>query len=422
MTNSTAEANVAPTSTAESSPAGLTRLTPRIVLSFIGTMVVAFMGANLVPVLIGAMVGKLGIEFSHAGMIATAMSVASVAAMLVTNRFVARGDRSSIARIGLLLISIGFFGAAIILTVEAVTAGFVIGGIGIGIVLASGTAAQSSTADPDKTVTTVMIINRIGATALLAIAPLFQGDLRAVLITIGLLGVFGQLVASGLPNLPGRKDLPKSAAPTRPVQTIKQGTMITWVGILLAVSMGLWSLTEDMVYSMTSALADRAGISPEVSSLLLAGKVAGGLVGAILAPLALRWIGRSLSLAIIVVVSTVTKFLMITAESPVVYGASILLWGVMYGAVLVLVFGLAAIMDVTGRTAVIVSSVYLTGVAFGPLVGGQLVEAVTPLVYALVVTVPSVIFGTVIFLIARSRRKFEAGNTTAIAVSGEATS
>jgi predicted Co/Zn/Cd cation transporter (cation efflux family) len=100
----------------------------------------------------------------------------------------------------------------------------------------------------------------------------------------------------------------------------------------------------------------------------------------------------------------------------VAYIVGILVWGVMYGAILVLFTGLAAIMDVTGRTGVFVSGFYLGGVAFGPLVGGQLVGVLTPLQYAIVVTVPSVLFAAALFVIARRNRKFEQGNTTAVPV------
>lgn len=395
-------------STQATPTAALSALTPRVVLSFVGTLVIAFMAANLVPVLIAGMVTHLDIDISIAGLLATCMSLASVFAMLITNGFVARGNRAAISRVGLVLLAGGYFLAAALMNLAGVATGLIIGGVGIGIVLACGTAAQSSTVNPDRTVTTVMVINRIGATSLLAIAPLFQGDLRAVLITIGCLGVLGLVVAGSLPSL-RTNDVDSTATPTQ-LQTI------TALGIVLAVATGLWSVTEDMVYSMTSVLADRAGIAPNIAGWLLSGKVFGGLIGALLAPVALKRLGRSTSLLIIVVVSTAAKFAMITATDPLVYGLAISIWGVMYGAVLVLLLGLAAIMDITGRTAVVVMSVYLTGIALGPMLGGQLIGAVTPLVYAIIVTVPSIAFGLVLFKIARVSRKFEDGNTTAIPV------
>ncbi|WP_440312037.1 MFS transporter [Leucobacter chromiireducens] len=400
-------------------PAGLAALTGKVIMGFVGTWVIALMAANLVPVLIAAMVQDLGVDIATAGALATGMTAGSALAMFITSRFIATADRPRLGRLGLLAMVLGYGIAAALLTTPAVMGGLMLGGIGAGIMIATGTAAASSTQNPDRTVTTVMVINRIGATALLAIAPLFHNDLRSVLIVIAALGLLGLLLAGGLPNLPATgAGLPRdtgssvAAAATPPAAS----RTVTITALVLAVSMCLWSLTEDMVYSMTSVLADQAGLTPEVSGALLAGKVGGGLLGALLAPLALRWIGRSWSLVIIIAISTITKFIMITSGSALAYSVSIVIWGVMYGAILVLVTGLAAVMDVTGRVGVIVSGFYLAGVAFGPLIGGQLVGVLSPIQYALVVTAPSIVFGAALFLISRSRRKFEDGNTTALPV------
>ena len=380
-------------------------------MGFVGTWVIALMAANLVPVLIAAMVQDLGVDIATAGALATGMTAGSALAMFVTTRFIASADRPRLGRMGLIAMILGYGAAAALMTTPAVMVGLMLGGIGAGVMIATGTAAASATQNPDRAVTVVMIINRLGATALLAIAPLFHNDLRSVLIVIAALGVLGLLLAGGLPNSPGadlRIDTSVSSTPAK--------SPLTGVAFALAISMCLWSLTEDMVYSMTSVLAGQAGLSPEVSGSLLAAKVGGGLVGALLAPLALRWIGRSWSFVLIITISTVTKFLMITSGSAMIYSVSIVIWGVMYGAILVLVTGLAAVMDVTGRVGVIVSGFYLAGVAFGPLIGGQLVGVLTPLQYALIVSAPSVVFGLALFVIARSRRKFEDGNTSAVVV------
>src|SRR5699024_272910 len=111
--------------------------------------------------------------------------------------------------------------------------------------------------------------------------------------------------------------------------------------------------------------------------------------------------------------STVTKFIMITTGSDVGYAISILVWGVMYGAILMLVTGLAAVMDLTGRTGVLVSGFYLAGVAFGPLVGGQLVGVLSPIQYALLVTLPSVVFCAALFVISQRRNSATYNNDVA---------
>ena len=403
----------APTTAAPQS--GLATLTTKVILGFVGTWVIALMAANLVPVLIAGMVQDLGVDIATAGALATGMTAGSALAMFVTNRFIATADRPRLGRIGLILMVLGYAAAGLILTIPAVMIGLMVGGIGAGIMIATGTAAASTTVNPDRSVTTIMVINRIGATALLAIAPLFHNDLRSVLLVIAALGVLGLIMAGGLPNLS-----PEAREAARANRTSSSNApaskVYTFAAFALAISMCLWSLTEDMVYSMTSVLSAQAGISADASSALLAGKVFGGLIGALLAPLALRWLGRSWSLVLIIAMSTITKFIMITTTSAMAYSVSILIWGAMYGAILVLVTGLAAVMDVTGRVGVLVSGFYLAGVAFGPLIGGQLVGVLSPIQYALLVSAPSILFGSALFVISRKGRKLEDGNTSAVGI------
>ena len=415
-------------STAQAPPNGsLPSLTARVLLGFVGTWVIALMAANLVPVIIAGLQADLQVDIGVAGALATGMTAGSALAMFVTNRFVALADRPRLARIGAVMMVVGYGVPAVWLSVPTVMAGLMFGGLGAGMMIATGTAAASSTKNPDSTVATIMIINRVGATAFLAITPLFNNDLRTVLAIIAALGVFGFIVAAGLPNLPQRAAARSTGGPAATPIAGSAGTTeisraqgsrvrgtITGTAVLLAVSMALWSLTEDMVYSMSTFLADRASVDPEITGMLLAGKVGGGLAGALIAPLMLRWIGRRFSLVSLIAISTVTKFLMITVESATVFSVCIIIWGIVYGALLVLITGLAAVMDITGRTGVMVFAFYIVGVGFGPLVGGQLIGLVAPVTYAFIVTLPSVVFGMILYVISSQRRKYDDGNTTAI--------
>lgn len=377
----------------------LSTLTPKVIVSFIGTWVLALLAANLVPVLIGALVSDLGMSIGAAAGMATAMSLGTAAGIFATNRFVARGDRPKVARIGLAAMILGFGTAAATLAVVPVYAGVVLGGVGSGIVVATATAASSATRDPDKTTSTVMIVNRLTAAALLAVVPFLGNDLRIILLILAGLGVVGLFAASGLPNLPITED--GHAEPNRPFGVL---------AIALAVIFGLWSMSEDMVYAMTEILATgNVGLSVETSSFLISLNIIGGLAGAIIAPIALKTIGRSWSIFIIVVVSTASKFLLVTTTVPAVYSSAIVVWGVMYGAVLALVFGLAARMDISGRVAALVSGVYITGIALGPVVGGNLFGVLTVLQYGLLVGIPSLVFGVLLLIISRRSGVTERG-------------
>jgi DHA1 family inner membrane transport protein len=375
----------------------LAALRPRVVVAFLGTWVLALLAANLVPVMIGALVADLGFEISAAAGLATAMSLGTAAGIFATNAVVARLSRPLLARIGLTVLAIGFGLGALTMTVPAVSFGVVLGGVGAGITVAAATAASAATEDPDKTSSVVMIVNRLFAALLLAVIPFLGQNLQLILAIPAVLGLAGLLAAGGLPSLQaeGTNAAPIGAASGR-------APRIGGLAVLLALVFGLWSMTEDMVYAMTELLATtHVGLAVEQSSLLISLNIVGGLAGALIAPLALRTIGRSWSIFGIVVISSVSKFLIVTTTVPGVYAASIIVWGVMYGAVLSLVFALAARMDVSGRSVALVSGVYITGIALGPVVGGVLIENVGLLEFGLLAGIPSLVFGVALLVVSR---------------------
>lgn len=403
----------------------LTALRPRVVVAFLGTWVLALLAANLVPVMIGALVADLGFDISAAAGLATAMSLGTAAGIFATNTVVARFSRPLLARIGLSILVSGFGLAALTMTATAVSLGVIVGGVGAGITVSAATAASAATEDPDKTSSVVMIANRLFAALLLAVIPILGQNLRLILAVPAVLGLAGLLTAGGLPSLrktPGTVPTPAAAAvdvPTPADDGWSEGkdkaARIGGLAIVLALVFGLWSMTEDMVYAMTELLATtHVGLAPEQSSLLISLNIVGGLAGALLAPIALRTIGRSWSIFGIVLVSSVSKFLIVTTTAPGVYAVAIVVWGVMYGAVLSLVFALAARMDISGRSVALVSGVYITGIALGPVVGGVLIENVGLLEFGLLAAIPSLVFGAALLIVSRRSGVSEHGGAQTV--------
>ncbi|MEB8340917.1 MFS transporter [Streptomyces endophyticus] len=386
-------------------------MTRRTVLGFVGTGVLSLMVANMVPVIIAALQASLGFSIEEAGSTMTAMTGGTVVGMFAVTAIIARSDRPLVARVGLLLIAAGFGLGAVTMTPALVVVGFAVGGLGCGAVSAAAMAASAATTSPDRTVTLTTVLNRVFATALLAAAPLFGTDLRAILTVLALIGVVGFPLAGGLPNstvsgttspafddsVPGDQGLG-----VRPA-----GTRLAVTAVVLAVSMGCWSLTEDMVYTMAAPLSEHAGVPASGLGPLLAAKVAGGLLGALAAPFVMRRLGRAAALMIIVLVSTLAKVTITLAPGPAVFGVALVLWGILYAAALALVLGMASALDSTGRTGSLVNSVYVVGIGAAPFVGSHLITLIPAWGYALLVAVPSLLFGATLVSIARRHRGLE---------------
>ena len=374
-------------------------LTPRVIIGFLGTWVMALLAANLVPVLIGALIADLGMSITAASALATAMSLGTAASIFACTKLVAKGDRPRVARIGLLVMALGFGVGAATLNETAVGIGVVLAGIGAGTVVAAGTAASAATRDPDKTVNIVMIVNRLAAAALLAIVPVLGSDLRTILLILTAVGLVGLLAAGGLPNVP-------IEVAQKPVS----GRQFGIKAIILALVFGLWSMTEDLVYAISGVIGtEYAGMTLEDLSLVLSLSVVGGLAGALLSPLALKLLGRSLAIGLIITIGSICKYLVLTADGSATLSTGLVVAGAMYGAVLALVFALAARMDLSGRVATLVTGVYIVGVALGPVVGGSLIGIISTDALGLAIGIPSLIFGVLLYAVSRASGVAERG-------------
>jgi len=386
----------------------LAALTPKVVAGFLGTWVLALLAANLVPVLIGALVADLGMSVGAASTLATAMSLGTATGIFATHKFVAHGDRPRIARVGLAVMALGFGLGAVILAEPAVVIGVVLGGIGAGVVVATATAASAATRDPDKTVNTVMIVNRLVAAALLAIVPFLGSDLRNILMILAALGLAGLMATGGLPNLP-------IEAAHKPASERRFGSK----AVILAVVFGVWSMTEDLVYAISGVIGmESAGMSLDGISFVISLSVVGGLLGALASPLALKLLGRSVAVVAIITIGSLCKYAVLTAGSAAVLSVGIVLAGTMYGAVLALVFGLAARMDLSGRVGTLVMGVYIVGVALGPVIGGNLIGLISAQALGLAIGIPSLVLGALLFWISRRSGVSERGGELAVAAEG----
>lgn len=387
-------------------------LTPTVIGGFIGSGVISLIAANFVPVFISGLTNDLGFSLGTAGLIATGLSLASVVSMWIANLFVARRSRPVLAGIGTGFMVLGFGLAALFYSPAVVPAGLIVAGLGCGIMGAASVAAVSSTLNPDRSTTVVALINRVAVSALFLLAPIFFNDLRQVFVVLTFLGLVGAVLVRGLPNAP-KELITSSSLPAANAARIRP------IGVVLAAAFGLWSLTEDMVYSLTSAVFGvHAGLSPDVSTSVLAYKVLGGLLGTIIAPFVLRKLGRTTAIVLIVIISTVSKFLLVTAENPALYVVSLVIWGVVYLTVVVLVLGLAANMDISGRTGVFVNSFYVIGIACGPMIAGALQPQMSFASYAVLDCAVAVVAGAVIAMVSHreeARVRAEADGLSATA-------
>jgi hypothetical protein len=281
-----------------------------------------------------------------------------------------------VARIGVAVLVVAFGLAAIFPSATVVMIALVVGGLGSGVLIAAATASVSAVENPDRATTVVITVNRLIVALTFLLLPLLGGGIRSMLVLLVVSGVIAFLGAAWLsarvlPAVGGIKT-PLPDAPS-PIADVRGSRAVAW---LLAIAFAVWTVSEEGFYGVLSVLMannlpllDAAGLSA-----MIAGGVFAGLLGALVSPLILRFLGRPVGVAVLFVASIAAKLGMIVVQGEGLYVAAVLVWGFAFGATIPLIFGLAAKLTRSGSANVLVNGVYVIGVALGPLVSTQLLE------------------------------------------------
>lgn len=374
---------------------------PRPLLGLMSTWVYALLPANLVPAIIGRLVGELGVSLETAGATATAMTIANGAAVLGARRLVERGRRPATARAGVAVLVGASLVGALVPEPAVVMAAIVVGGLGSGLVIAAATAAVAASEDPDRATTLVIIVNRVVVAAVFLLLPLAGGGMRELLLLLAAPGVIAFLGAAWLQPPPAVPTPDPAAAPTTGPATpigAPRSPRTNRVAWALALAFALWTVTDEGVYGMLEILIRTN--APETGdgllSLMFAASVFAGLAGAVCVPLLHRFFSRPLLLAVFLGVSAAAKLVISAGSGAVPLAAGGVVWGFAFGALIPLVFGLAARMAADGSASVLANGTYVVGVALGPLVATQLAAVGGTGALAAVLTAVAVVAGTAV--------------------------
>ncbi|WP_306367168.1 MFS transporter [Nocardiopsis sp. CC223A] len=375
---------------------------PRPLLGLMSTWVYALLPANLVPAIIGRLVGELGVSLEVAGATATAMTIANGAAVLGARRLVERGHRPATARVGVAVLVGASVVGALFPEPAVVMAAIVVGGLGSGLVIAAATAAVAASEDPDRATTLVIIVNRVVVAAAFLLLPLAGGGMRELLLLLAAPGVIAFLGAAWLQPPPAAPAAdPASGAPRSP-----RPNRVAWA---LALAFALWTVTDEGVYGMLEILIRTN--APETGdgllSLMFAASVFAGLAGAVCVPLLHRFFSRPLLLAVFLGVSAVAKLVISAGSGAVPLAVGGIVWGFAFGALIPLVFGLAARLAADGSASVLANGTYVVGVALGPLVATQLAAVGGTGALAAVLTAVAVAAGSAVVVAAVRAEKAE---------------
>ncbi|MET3919217.1 MFS family permease [Arthrobacter sp. UYEF20] len=334
------------------------------------------MTANLVPVMIVALTGELGLSVTEAGTLMTASLLACAASCLVTSRWSAHGGRYVVARAGLALAALGFGAAAFVPSGPVVVAGIVLGGVGAGGAVSAGGAALGALRNPDRASGINGFTNcAIVSVVLFAIPALGAGMGSAFGLLAGL-ALAALLTTGWLPDRPVPTATYASAA-SLSAPTAKPARTTTKAGMGLLICFALWALSEDSLWAVAGTMgAEQAGLDETGMGLALSLSTLGGLIATAVMSVFGRRLGRTVPLAVTLVAGGLLKLLAGTVTDPGWYLVVIIAWNTLYAAAFVYVLAVAVALDASGRWSAPLLGVYLIGSSFAPVFGTSLSAAI----------------------------------------------
>jgi MFS transporter, DHA1 family, inner membrane transport protein len=367
-------------------------LTASRAVSTFGVALLGLMTANLVPLMILALVGGPGMSATSAGLTMTGCLLATAAVSLATARLTEGRGRYLVARVGLLVAAAGFAVAALAPSAPIAVVGILLAGAGCGGAASASGAALAALRDPDRMAGINGLVNRGIVTLVLLIIPALGGGMPSAFGVPALLALLAFLTVPMLPPAPAQAAAgttsreatrprvnadaaPATAGTTSSLASRAASRRANLAGLALLLCFGLWALGEDSLWAMAGAMgADQAGITDAQMGMVLSASTAGGL----LASLALIWVGRRLGravpLAVLLLLGGVLKVLSGQIDDPGLYLATIIAWNTIYSAAFMYVVSTAAGLDSSGRWNAPLQGAYLVGSSFAPVFGAALSE------------------------------------------------
>ncbi|WP_249354456.1 MFS transporter [Rhodococcus sp. USK13] len=350
-------------------------LTARSGIATFSVFVVGYMTANLVPLMIIAMVDDLGVSQTVAGAVLTGSLLACALVCLATTRWAAGQFRRRLGRAGLVVMASGFGAAAVVPSAPIACIAIVVGGLGAGGAVAVGGAAMAAFTNPNRVSGLSGLVNRVAVTGVLALIPILGTRMTNAFGIVAVLALATALTMTWLPTAP---DL--GAGTTRTRAELPEGVTrkrVTVAGASLLVLFAVWAIGEDSLWAVSGIMGfEHAGLTEQQMGLALSASTAGGIgIALILTALGSR-LGRTVPVAVLLTLGAALKLGACLTTEPTTYLVLIITWNTVYAAAFIYVVAIAAALDSSGRWSAPLLGTYLVGSAFAPLFGTLVTEAV----------------------------------------------
>ena len=371
--------------------------------------VVGYITANLIPLMIIAMVDDLGITQTVAGAVLTGSLLATALVCLATTRWAAGRSRHLLGRVSLLVMAAGFAVAATVHSAPIACVAIIVGGIGAGGAVAVGGAALAALNNPNRVSGINGLVNRTAVTGILALIPILGLHMTNAFGIVAVLALATVFTIIWLPSAPAVEDDSASTAHTAtPLPEGVTEKKLAVAGFTLLVLFAIWAIGEDSLWAVSGIMgAEHAALTEQQMGLALSLSTAGGIGAALVLTALGSRLGRTVPTAVLLVLGAALKLGSCLATDSTTYLVLIIAWNTVYAAAFIYVVAIAAALDSSGRWSAPLLGTYLVGSAFAPLFGTLVTGAVGYVAFGFVLADISLVLLVPIVSIARLSTRTE---------------
>ncbi|MDT2009169.1 MFS transporter [Rhodococcus opacus] len=371
--------------------------------------VVGYITANLIPLMIIAMVDDLGVTQTVAGAVLTGSLLATALVCLATTRWASGRSRHLLGRVSLVVMAAGFAVAATIHSAPVACVAIIVGGIGAGGAVAVGGAALAALNNPNRVSGINGLINRTAVTGVLALIPILGLHMTNAFGIVAALALATAFTIPWLPSAPAVDDDQPSTAHTRtPLPEGVTEKKLAVAGFSLLVLFAIWAIGEDSLWAVSGIMgAEHASLTEQQMGLALSLSTAGGIGAALVLTALGSRLGRTAPTAVLLVLGAALKLGSCLATDSTAYLVLIIAWNTVYAAAFIYVVAIAAALDSSGRWSAPLLGTYLVGSAFAPLFGTLVTGAVGYVAFGFVLAGISLVLLVPIVAIARLSTRTE---------------
>lgn len=340
---------------------------------------VGLLTANLSPFMMTTLEESLGIAPVDSGNLITLCLLATAVSCILITRVAEGPKRRQVARIGLILSTIGFLATGFSGGISWLAiGGLVLGGIGTGVAIAAGGAALAAFENPNRVSGLSGLTNRTLIGISMLIIPVFGISLVNVFLALTLFSLAALILVLWLPNAP-LADVETTAVNVPDPREVNANSVpsrtVTIAGFAVLIMFAIWAIGEDSIWVMGLEIGTaQAGLSAEEAGFALGASTFAGLAAAALFSVVGNRLGRVIPIIVIFLIGAGLKLLVTTTADPTMFLWSFIGWNTVYTAGFMYFIAIAAALDPNGKWSGPVMGVYLVGSAFAPSIGAWVGE------------------------------------------------